>query len=350
MTITQLGHLLSVVITQLATLISPIATILKLVGITAKEHTPYHIEGVTNTIADTVTDASFGNAALHTDLLALLTAVAALGAPQQAFSPVTLPSTAPAGFFSNSSLEIADACWIQPPTGYPSGFDAPVLQVIQSVGYMNYFTVPIGFGIFNLGSVNYAFKQMFVPTYTLPTFDPTNILPGETLLANLTRQNPLWIVDYGYPPQTQVTLSPTDGSHISWITSIDESDWPRYYDAIYPVGTLNQPPVWPGLDLVTLGTPVAIADTFTITAPMDGVLVAITGVPSKQGQFNFGSTVSWRNVGAIAFTDDNGDQEFPQTLGFEQAVYCPKSMATSSGLVGRASPGVTGTVTPWTIS
>lgn len=105
--------------------------------------------------------------------------------------------------------------------------------------------------------------------------------------------------------------------------------------------------LWPGLANVTLGTPVAISAGVTITAPMDGCLVEITGVPAKQGFYSFDTAVSWRNVGALAFTSDNGDEEFPQQLGFTNAVYCPKTMEHAAGLVLRATGGVTGTITPW---
>jgi hypothetical protein len=108
-------------------------------------------------------------------------------------------------------------------------------------------------------------------------------------------------------------------------------------------------PVWPGIANVTTLAPVAIDVTVTITEAMEGVIVTITGVPSKQGQFVLGDLISWRNVGAIAFTDDNGQAEYPQLLGLQNAVYCPKAMAHAGGVVVRASPGVTGTITPFTI-
>jgi hypothetical protein len=108
--------------------------------------------------------------------------------------------------------------------------------------------------------------------------------------------------------------------------------------------------VWPGLAGVTLGTPVAIAAGVTITTPMDGVLIDITAAPVKQGYFTFDTVLSYRNIGALAFQSDDGQEEFPQTLGFTSAVYCPKTMQHAAAVVFRSSVGLTGTITPFIVN
>jgi hypothetical protein len=80
---------------------------------------------------------------------------------------------------------------------------------------------------------------------------------------------------------------------------------------------------------------------------MDGVIIAITDEPAKAGWFTFDDVRSYRNLGAISFVSDNGDQEPPQNLGFTQEVYVPRTMVQASGVKVRAVGGVEGTVTPW---
>lgn len=121
-------------------------------------------------------------------------------------------------------------------------------------------------------------------------------------------------------------------------------------DTLLARAPVPQPPVWPGLAKVTLGMPHAITTGLTITTPMHGVILAITGAPTKQGYFTFDDARSWRNTGSLSFFDDQGHQEFPQHLGFTSAVYVPKAMAQAAGIKVRAVAGATGTVTPWTIN
>jgi hypothetical protein len=120
--------------------------------------------------------------------------------------------------------------------------------------------------------------------------------------------------------------------------------------ALTPATPIATPPVWPGLAKATLGTPVSLATGVTITEAMDGVIVTVTGAPTKQGYFTFDDARSWRNIGALSFYTDTGAQEYPQSLGFESAIYCPKVMLRAAGVKVRCASGVTGTVTPWTIS
>jgi len=121
-------------------------------------------------------------------------------------------------------------------------------------------------------------------------------------------------------------------------------------EALTPATPIATPPVWPGLAKATLGTPVALATGVTIAEAMDGVIVNIASAPTKQGYFTFDDVRSWRNIGAVSFYSDTGAQEYPQGLGFESALYCPKVMVRAAGVKVRCASGVTGTVTPWTIN
>lgn len=164
-------------------------------------------------------------AAARTDILA------AVGSPQQTASPVTLPALAPTGFLSSDEQTISDAVWNQIPTTFPRTMGGALVQVAQSTGFNNYVTLPFSSGIFAINNVNYPFQDYIVTSLTYPTFDPSGILPGDTLLTCLTRQNPTFICALAYPPQTFVLLQPTDGSQILWITLIDDSgfDTEQYF-------------------------------------------------------------------------------------------------------------------------
>ena len=122
-----------------------------------------------------------------------------------------------------------------------------------------------------------------------------------------------------------------------------------YALALFPAPNNGVAPVWPGISAVTLGTPEAIAPMLTITTPCHGVIVTLTAEPSKSSFFSFDGVNSYRNLGALSFTSDDGQQEISQSLGFTTAVYTPKSMALAAGLKLRSVGGVAGTVTPWVI-
>ena len=110
------------------------------------------------------------------------------------------------------------------------------------------------------------------------------------------------------------------------------------------------PPVWPGAAGVDLGTPVALADGLDVVGPLHGVLIAITGHPAGAGVFGFGDMHSWGHAGAVAFRTDEGDYEWPISLGPENQVITPRSMAVAAGARLRLGHNYTGTLTPWTLA
>lgn len=311
----------------------------------AQESTPRLIQTNTKNAIDDLDNITYGLFALHNQLTAIKTAVDAI---TPGLTPVVLPTTPPTGYGGTPADETAAAVW-----NYPWGEDEiQTGQWLQrmSVKYLNTWELT--------DTLNYLgwFWPMSVRSETLftsypvqPVFDPTDILPGETSLDCLTRQNPdatcgWWDIALGH-----VSVGfPGDPSVKRWLSRFSDAQFQETFVTGLVPATSNLPPVWPGLEKVTLGDPVSIDTGLTIAVPMDGCLIAITAVPGKQGQFDFDTAVSWRNIGALSFYDDNGDQEFPQTLGFTNCVYCPTSMSTASGLRLRTTGGVVGTVTPWT--
>lgn len=304
----------------------------------ALEHNAFQIETV-------ATGAFNGTKAANTKLDALATAVAALGGG----GPVTLPTIPPAGYGTPTSGDIGNAVWTYGDGlgGYTalavllwSGLAARHLTDASFDAPFGDYWKPHSFDINNLAVVGVAF----------PIFLPLDILPGETFLANITRQNPSPAIAQQFTPGGQVSIDMhTTDSVIQWVTTFDEAEFLEYRDGSTALVPVFRAPVWPGLANVVMGSAVAISPQFSITGPMHGVIVSITGVPTKTGFYPFDGLLSYRNIGGLTFTDDSGDAELPQTLGFQSAVYLCRAMAEASAVHIRSIGGVVGTATAFTI-
>lgn len=110
------------------------------------------------------------------------------------------------------------------------------------------------------------------------------------------------------------------------------------------------PPVWPGQANVTLGTPVAFDDTFSITAQMHGVIIVLTTSPQKLGQYNIGGEPYYFRMGRISFADEQGRLEPWVYTGFEEAIYLPRTLQLASAVHVQVLGGAEGTCTPFTIT
>ena len=205
--------------------------------------------------------------------------------------------------------------------------------------------------------------------------DWTDILPTESLIEWLQRTDPTrgWILD-GDNFQPIGPLTPGDDMPAEWQLRpmFSEAAWNAWRDHAtaaalaavkadteslltnFPITFPPFPnipdaaPVWPGLDDVTLGTPVALASGVTITEQMDGVIIEITGTdPDFNHYYTYDDLRAYRNVGALVFLDDQGHAEGFQPIGFVSAVYCPRSMKHAEAVKLKCGHGLTGTVTPW---
>lgn len=307
------------------------------------------MNGTIISINGDIENPSYGLAALATLIAAertdILTAIANL---TNGTTPVSLPVTPPSGYGSNSLADIADAVWNNPQTNLPTTPGDALLQTARSLNTTGDFDMPLYVGIFRVSRIDWPANGFYITDLSYPTFDPTGILPSDTLLSLLTRQNPDWNVGYPWGPQTYVGLDWNGVSQPHYTTLIDESGFSLLKAEVLGLGVNGVPPVWPGLANVTLGTPVAITGSDTITAAMDGVLISLTSVPARLSVYAFGSLNSYKAIGGLAFLDDNGDAEPFQTLGFTAAVFTPKILSQAAGVVVRASSGVAGTITPWT--
>lgn len=321
----------------------------------AQENVPFHIDTITSEYLPILGDPTNGNAAIKAELDDVLSDLTsgivylhdAIINLTNGTTPVSLPIVPPSGYGSLGPTDVFNAVWnatngsdIDTPYEYVQAGGLSNLSVGPTTGYR-----PDG------GIVAYYYTQLDtagVHASFYPVTDFATILMSDTLLTWLTRINPIATVFWWSGPGSMVGINGNSGDGpAQFITTIDDTDFQAIKATVLGGPLFNGLPLWPGADAVTLGTPVALALGVTITEPMEGVLIAITSVPAKQGNFSFDGVLSWRNIGALAFGSDSGQFEYPQTLGFESSVYCPKSMSTAASVVVRTTIGVTGTITPW---
>lgn len=322
----------------------------------AVETTHFEIENTADRIYNEVTDATHGLAHIYAVIVAneatLLTAITdvqtAVGTPQQAGSPVTFPAVPPAGYAPLDATATGDAVW---GATVSNGFTdrAEELDLITSevygtayLGSVRAFNCPY----FRLDDMSHGTRSQ-IESEPLPQPDPRNILGSDTLLSWLTRELPTWTINDSGDAPGMFNLEGPSG-HFEWLCILDDAGWNQLKFAYTGVGQPLSAPTWPGIANVTLGVPTAFSGDVTVTTPMNGVIVTILTVNSWQGQFDFDGDISYRNIGGVTFQTDNGQDEPPQLLGFASAVYCPKSMTQAASVKLRVTPGVTGTVTPWT--
>lgn len=291
-------------------------------------------------------------ATMLADLSTILGDVVALGSPQQAGQPVTLPTTPPSGYGGASAPATADAVWsyVNTYTSEPTLLDlARCMALAHYIGAAGSvvpgdspwvrirgpFPEPGGITTF----IDY-------PPVNLDDILPTDLTVGDWLM----RAYPSY--DWAYSNHNNVWEADAGVSGFLIDVPISEGEFNLIKQInLGPIGGGAAAPVWPGLANVTLGTAHAMVPPGeNISVPCDGVIIAITGVPSWAGSFSFGSAISWRNVGAVTFTTDDGEQEFAQTFSWSSGVYLTKSQSHAAGYAYRAAVGVTGTITPFTVN
>jgi hypothetical protein len=349
----------------LGEILSQIANVLTILGIirgqtkgVAVEHLPFEIDAATQVLLAVQLSGTVSNAALRSTIdtnAALATLqyndlLVQIAAAQQATNPVILPTVPPAGYGGPVVSDVADAVWAYAlPAGDESGTALQNLWMLvdnwmppqgQSWPFQPFLKLYVLNPIYPYGG----------DFYPLAALDPTTILPTDATPND-------W-VDRVYPGYGWTYVSQQNGTLYAYPDTVQSYCW---WVLVFPKdqfdawkGTALLPtvaaPVWPGLALVTLGTPVALSTALTVAEPMDGVIVELTSVGTARGFYSFDDYTSYRNIGALTFVDDNSDAEFPQNLGFTFAIYTPKQMARASAVKIRTVGGVTGTVTPWTIT
>jgi len=267
--------------------------------------------------------------------------------PQLAGSPVTLPTTPPTGYGTGTSIAASDVWGFLLSPGPRAagdllvsagwnGLNQSIAGVPYPVATSRYF---VQYGSW-AGSANPE-----GPTHG-PIFPIANILGADTLSVFLERES--YYTGWSAVGDGTWTVPMGDGDFY-YSTNITDDEFLILRDGAAAGADLSDhlPPVWPGVLNVTFGTPVSISTGFTITDSMDGVIVALSGVPPRANFFDFDGSPSYRNLGSLSFFTDDNEQEAAQSLGFESAIYTPRTMFQAAGVKLRTIGGVSGLVTPW---
>ncbi len=350
----QILQLVLRIVNLLEQALSLLGVIKAATSISAEEHQPFLIEEAATTAELEIVNPFHGLAALQAILSDIQTKVTAMHTDyQQRTQPVMFPATPPSGYapdpktvemtYTNQAIQfkqpvnmhdamvmVASHDWDRAISGIWQMADNPI------------FGVSYGFPINFFGSINQQ----------APVEDLSTVQPGDTVKSWLERETGLTWHDtplYGFSGNGTYVWTYAWDPDVALVCLLTNEQLHQI------TGTAPQtaasPPVWPGLANVTLGTPVSFGPNdvgVTVPGPLDGVLVTISSYPAYKGTFNFAGDVSIRNIGGITFTSDNGQDEFPQLLGFEQAVYCPKTMTRAASAKVRIVQGTSGTITPWT--
>lgn len=267
-------------------------------------------------------------------------------------NPVNLPPTPPAGYGGATPAAIWNYTLLNT--------YAQQLSADQALSWAGLFAENIGPRLttpiadapdFALWKTSGWEDYHFPNTSTLSvTPDYTDIHPADTVLTWLQRTEP-----NGY------TWAQFAGSDLCWALWGATAPWNDYklvcrlHDSDLQRIRLKAgggivPPIWPGLAGVTLGTPVALGPSVTVPGPLHGVVIAISAVGTNRQWFSFGADKSYVRIGAITFQTDDGQDEYSQLLGFQQAIYCPRTMAIAQSALLRCGSDVVGTVTPWLLT
>jgi hypothetical protein len=317
---------------------------------TAVEHYPYEISNLVDVIYSLATDPTWGNEAIQALIAANQATLTsqlddievAVGTPAQAGVPVPIES--------GSVTDIQAAVWSYNVPG--STFNAS--DAIGAAGNLplnlrDLATVPAAFSNYFWIVCDWSSWSVASHVTVQPQPLAANILPDDTVLTWLQREVPSIAWAYGYWGADFVAGQEPDGYFIEWVCKLTSADFDALKAAMFPE-TVRGAPVWPGLANVVLGATVALSDGLLLMGPLAGVIVTITSVPKPISYYPFGSIRSYVRAGAIVFTNDNGDSEFPSPFGPDDQVIVPVAMEVAGSCTVRLPSGVVGTITPWSLA
>lgn len=315
------------------------------------------IKADTEEIKLKINDSTFGLAQINTNVLAIITDLTAdfdaLSAQITALQGTVDAGVTVTTVTSSAGDQVAEQVW-----GWPIPTEGTQAQVCLANAhyyalYRSNYKNPIqvdddGLSYYQLtGNWNVPAQADPDPDAPLP-LDFTTIIESDlTVFDFCDRIYPGTFVALG----NGLPAIPDPGENTYfWVVNIPDDQFLVLKRAALAGGAPPpEPPIWPGLSGVTLGTPVAIDTGVTVTGPMAGVLVDITSVPAEKAFFDFDGDISYRNIGALTFQTDNGQDELAQTLGFTSAIFLPKTMTEAASCLVRTVGGVVGTLTPFTV-
>lgn len=334
-----------------------VSQIKTLLGQPAQEPTLTDVAGLVAANHSLLTDSGFGLAEISSAVSALTTLVAhdyaalvtQIGNPQQQGSPVTLPTLPPAGWAPSFSSDLLTTI-VGTNYGHTENVAGCLVQILQIMGALSQgvwtFSESPWFVVESDGFGNTL--SDLIASQPQPLL--SHVLPTDTVLSWLTREWPALTWSVGASGQVQATDNATFAPSLWLCIFTDATLQLAARGAVNPTasGLPPEPPVWPGISNVTLGTSLALADGLLVPGPLDGVIVDITAVPYPISFYPFGPIKSFVKVGGIVFVDDNNQGEFAQALALDSGVICPKTMVRADHARLRLQSGTIGTVTPWT--
>jgi len=275
----------------------------------------------------------------------LPSAIKALGSPMQSGEPVTL-STGGQNSLVNAIWLFTDSWGTQPAYTWLAWAGELAYQHMLTDG-LTVTTQPFLKLLYN-NLTNAAGFQKVSPNAPL---DWHTIQAGDaTPIAWVEREYSTygWQPMFNFPTDT-VYYPDAINANALWVLRMTQPEFDLLKLRLYPTGG-GTAPIWPGIAKVTLGSAVAITPpTQSLAGPMAGILLDITGGTANLPHFVVGAMDSWKAVGTLMFESDHGEAETFQLLGPRQAIYTPRTMAQAQSAQFKFIPGLTGTITPWTV-
>lgn len=182
-----------------------------------------------------------------------------------------------------------------------------------------------------------------------PQVDWSGIAADDTLESYLDSADPAhtWTTD----EQTgMVSAASTHANSVGWywVCRLTPAEFEHFKSVATDAG--NVPPTWPGIDAVTLGTPVVITGPTVVDGPMDGLLWETTTAPAGRSRFSVGGNEYAYHAGSLAFVSDNGDIEPYQYIGWDAGLFAARQMKRAASALVAPGRDITGVATPWTIT
>jgi hypothetical protein len=324
----------------------------------AQEHIAFQIESTVVATSLNVGSPTFGLSALHTQLAAAAAQdvidhaalVALIAGAQQAINPVILPTIPPTGYGGGTGASAADVwAYTLPGSGIAAadqqdnaGYFAIAMGIVRALLPLQSEPMFATGGTWWSGNAPSGYGSQ-------PIFPIANILATDTLLVFLDRESYYsgWALN---PGGTAWIYDNDPADDYKYVTAITALGFLTLRESLFPTAVGVGAPLWPGLADVTLGTPVALTAALDVAVVMHGAIITLTAVPPGKPTYTLGTAIATAHIGQITFVNDNGDLEYPQNLSFASEVYVPLTMVKASGAKLRCVPGVTGTITPWTIN
>jgi len=206
----------------------------------AQQPTLLEVDTLVNENNAILVDGTFGLAALQGQVAALAAAtssaladiqaaVVALGTPQQAGAPVTLPASAPPGYGTD-----AGTIWAYN-VGTWEGYDmGTLLSFAGSFAYNTGLTQVIPFVQNPLWGWNVGLQAPQLPdTGTLPTLDPALHVAGNSLVDDLNAQNAGWSFSWFGAANGFVNIDSSPGGGALVIPLITGWQWDAWINFLY---------------------------------------------------------------------------------------------------------------------